>query len=90
MMSGLLKRKILAYLMMFHGWIYNHIFSLEESVSSNKRKRGPRNLTTKVNRKGKSTITANDNEIEDMVEYVGKSMKLAPRECYIRGRRLPK
>jgi len=31
---------------------------------------GPRNLTTKVDRKGKSTITANDNEIENMVEDV--------------------
>nr|XP_007134308.1 hypothetical protein PHAVU_010G036200g [Phaseolus vulgaris]ESW06302.1 hypothetical protein PHAVU_010G036200g [Phaseolus vulgaris] len=42
----------------------------QKGAPSSKRKRGPRNLTTKVDRKGKSTVIANDNEIEDIVEDV--------------------
>jgi len=43
-------------------------FTLDEGAPSKKRKRGPRNL----NKKGKSTTKANDNEIEGMIQEVEK------------------
>jgi len=46
----------------------NESFTLEEGARSNKRNKGPRNLTTKVDRKGKSIVIANNNEIDDIIE----------------------
>ena len=55
----------------YASWMDIHeSFTLEEGAPSHKKRRGPRNLTIKVDRKGKCTVTANDNEIEDMVEDV--------------------